>query len=140
VSLSVGAGTHVCLGSVRAKAMYDAIADHKVTHLSGAPFVMSALLNAAENEKRSFEHVVAFNHAAAPPPEAVLGAMAEAGFELTHLYGLTEAYGRTALNRGHEGGEELSAEERLHKRARQGVRYVALEGLDVRDPETMQQV
>ena len=52
--------------------MYDAIADHKVTHLSGAPFVMSALLNAAENERRMFPHVVAFNHAAAPPPEAVL--------------------------------------------------------------------
>ena len=55
-SLSVVAGTHVCLRSVRAKAMYDAIADHKVTHLSGAPFVMSALLNAAENESRSFDH------------------------------------------------------------------------------------
>ncbi len=139
-SLSVVAGTHVCLRSVRAKAMYDAIADHKVTHLSGAPFVMSALLNAAENERRSFDHVVAFNHAAAPPPEAVLGAMAEAGFELTHLYGLTETYGPATINEWHEEWDELPPEERLAKRARQGVRYVALEGLDVKDPETMEQV
>jgi fatty-acyl-CoA synthase len=139
-SLSVVAGTHVCLRSVRAKPMYDAIADHKVTHLSGAPFVMSALLNAAENETRSFEHTVAFNHAAAPPPEAVLGAMAEAGFELTHLYGLTETYGPATINEWHEEWDQLPPDERLSKRARQGVRYVALEGLDVRDPETMEQV
>jgi fatty-acyl-CoA synthase len=139
-TLSVVAGTHVCLRSVRAKAMYDAIADHKVTHLSGAPFVMSALLNAAESERRSFEQTVAFNHAAAPPPEAVLGAMAEAGFELTHLYGLTETYGPATINEWHEEWDRLPPDERLSKRARQGVRYVALEGLDVLDPETMERV
>jgi 3-(methylthio)propionyl---CoA ligase len=139
-SLSIVAGTHVCLRSVRAKTMYDAIADHKVTHLSGAPFVMSALLNAAKNEKRSFDHRVAFNHAAAPPPEAVLGAMAEAGFELTHLYGLTETYGPATINEWHNEWDALKPAERLSKRARQGVRYVALEGLDVMDPETMEQV
>jgi fatty-acyl-CoA synthase len=139
-SLSMVAGTHVCLRSVRAKPMYDAIADHKVTHLSGAPFVMSALLNAAENERRSFDHTVAFNHAAAPPPEAVLGAMAEAGFELTHLYGLTETYGPATINEWHEEWDRLPPEQRLSKRVRQGVRYVALEGLDVMDPETMERV
>jgi fatty-acyl-CoA synthase len=136
----VVAGTHVCLRSVRAKPMYDAIADHKVSHLSGAPFVMSVLLNATEDERRNFNHRVAFNHAAAPPPEAVLGAMAEAGFELTHLYGLTETYGPATINEWHEEWDALPPEERLSKRARQGVRYVALEGLDVMDPETMQQV
>jgi fatty-acyl-CoA synthase len=139
-SLSVVAGTHVCLRSVRAKAMYDAIADHKVTHLSGAPFVMSALLNAGDDEKRKFSHTVAFNHAAAPPPEAVLQRMAEAGFALTHLYGLTETYGPATINEWHEEWDELPPAERLSKRARQGVRYVSLEGLDVKDPETMEQV
>src|SRR4029077_15837206 len=139
-SLSVAAGTHVGLRSVRAKPMYDAIADHKVTHLSGAPFVMSALLNAPEEERRNLNHRVAFNHAAAPPPEAVLGAMAEAGFELTHLYGLTETYGPATINEWHEEWDTLPPEERLSKRARQGVRYVALEGLGVMDPETMEQV
>jgi len=139
-SLSVVAGTHVCLRSVRAKPMYDAIADHKVTHLSGAPFVMSCLLNATEEEKRSFDHRVAFNHAAAPPPEAVLGRMVEVGFELTHLYGLTETYGPATINEWHDKWELLPPDERLSKRARQGVRYVALEGLTVMDPETMEQV
>jgi fatty-acyl-CoA synthase len=111
-----------------------------VTHLSGAPFVMSALLNASEDEKRDFSHVVAFNHAAAPPPEAVLQRMAEAGFALTHLYGLTETYGPATINEWHEEWDELPPAERLSKRARQGVRYVSLEGLDVKDPETMEQV
>ena len=108
-SLSVVAGTHVCLRAVRAKPMYDAIADHKVTHLSGAPFVMSCLLNATEGERRSFSHAVAFNHAAAPPPEAVLARMAEAGFELTHLYGLTETYGPATINEWHAEWDALTA-------------------------------
>ena len=70
--------------------MYDAIANHKVTHLCGAPIVMSTLLNAPANEKKPLPHVVEFFTAAAPPPEAVLAAMKEAGFNVTHLYGLTE--------------------------------------------------
>jgi len=137
-SLSLVAGTHVCLRAVRAKPMYDAIADQKVTHLSGAPFVMAALLNASDAEKRPFDHRVAFNHAAAPPPAAVLAKMDEAGFELTHLYGLTETYGPATLNEWHAAWDELPAEERLLKRIRQGVRYHALEDLTVMDPATME--
>jgi len=136
-SLSLVAGTHVCLRAVRAKPMYDAIADHRVTHLSGAPFVMAALLNAAPEEKRTFEQRVAFNHAAAPPPAAVLAKMDAEGFELTHLYGLTETYGPATLNEWHAAWDELPPEERLAKRIRQGVRYHALEDLTVMDPETM---
>jgi len=137
-SLSMVAGTHVCLRAVRAKPIYDAIADHRVTHLSGAPFVMSALLNAAQEERRDFDQRVAFNHAAAPPPAAVLARMDEAGFELTHLYGLTETYGPATLNAWHETWDALPGEDRLKKRIRQGVRYHALEGLTVMDPETME--
>mgnify|MGYP000290593662 CR=1 FL=1 len=69
-TVSVVAGTHVCLRAVRAKAMYDAIATHKVTHLCGAPIVMSTLVNAGEDERKSFSHKVRFMAAAAPPPEA----------------------------------------------------------------------
>jgi fatty-acyl-CoA synthase len=139
-SISAVAGTHVCLRLVRAKAIYDAIADHKVTHLSGAPFVMACLLNAAADDKRPFDHRVAFNHAAAPPPAAVLAKMDEAGFELTHLYGLTETYGPATINEWHDEWDELPREEQLAKLIRQGVRYVALEGLTVVDPETMEVV
>src|SRR5215203_4277791 len=76
-SISVVAGTHVCLRQVRAGAMYEAIATHKVTHLCGAPIVMSTLLNAAPQEKRALPQTVSFNTAAAPPPEAVLSGMAD---------------------------------------------------------------
>ncbi len=139
-SVTAVAGTHVCLRWVRANLMYDAIADHGVTHLSGAPIVMSTLLNAKPEEKRAFKHVVSFNHAAAPPPEAVLSAMMDAGFKLTHLYGLTETYGPATINEWNSDWDKLPKAEMTSKRARQGVRYVALEGLTVMDPETMIQV
>lgn len=136
-SLSIVAGTHVCLRAVRAKPMYDALADHNVTHLCGAPIVMSTLLNAPEPEKRSLPHTVRFMTAAAPPPEAVLAAMKEAGFNVTHLYGLTEVYGPAVVNEWHEDWDNLSSAEYAAKKARQGVRYPVLEELDVLDPETM---
>ncbi len=139
-SVTMAGGTHVCLRWVRAKAMYDAIADHKVSHLSGAPVVMSTLLNAGPGEKREITHTVAFNHAAAPPPAAVIAAMGEAGFKLTHLYGLTETYGPATINEWDPAWDELPKDEQSGKRIRQGVRYMALEDLTVMDAETMTRV
>ena len=91
----------------RAAAMFDAIANHKVTHLCGAPIVMSTLLNAAANEKKPLPHVVEFFTAAAPPPAAVLAAMKQAGFNVTHLYGLTECYGPAVVNDWHSEWDAL---------------------------------
>ncbi len=139
-SISVVAGTHVCLRWVRAPAMYDAIADHKVTHLCGAPIVMATLLNAPANEKKPLPHVVEFFTAAAPPPEAVLAAMKEAGFNVTHLYGLTETYGPAVVNDWHAEWNALDKTAQAQKKARQGVRYGALEALDVMDPDSMKPV
>jgi fatty-acyl-CoA synthase len=136
-TLSVVAGTHVCLRQVRAPAIYDAIASHKVTHLCGAPIVMATLLNAPAEEKKPLPHVVEFFTAAAPPPEAVLAAMKAAGFNVTHLYGLTETYGPATVNEWQLRWNALAAAEQAAKKARQGVRYVPLEALDVLDPETM---
>jgi fatty-acyl-CoA synthase len=136
-SISVGAGTHVCLRQVRAAQMYDLIARHKVTHLCGAPIVMATLLNAPEAEKQPLPHEVQFYTAAAPPPEAVLAAMQGAGFNVTHLYGLTETYGPAVVNDWHVGWDALPGPEQAAKKARQGVRYVPLEALEVMDPETM---
>ena len=139
-TLAVQAGTHVCLRWVRAKQMYDAIADHGVTHLCGAPIVMSLLINAADEDKRDFPQTVTFNTAAAPPPESVLAGMADAGFEVTHLYGLTETYGPACLNDWKAQWSLLEGPARAAMKARQGVRYTALEDLTVIDPETMEKV
>ncbi|MEC9367571.1 MAG: acyl-CoA synthetase [Pseudomonadota bacterium] len=139
-TLSLVAGTHVCLRWVRAKAMYAAIADHKVTHLCGAPIVMSTLLNAPDDEKRPLPHVVQFVTAAAPPPESVLAGMANAGFNVTHVYGLTETYGPAVVNEWKAEWDALDGAARAGKKARQGVRYAALEGLTVMDPESMERV
>ena len=139
-TLGVVGGTHVCLRWVRARAMYDAIADHGVTHLCGAPIVMATLLNAPDDEKREFSQTVSFNTAAAPPPEAVLAGMADAGFEVVHLYGLTETYGPAVVNEWKSEWSALERGARSSKKARQGVRYPALEDLAVMDPETMEKV
>jgi 3-(methylthio)propionyl---CoA ligase len=139
-SISVVAGTHVCLRQVRAPAMYDAIADHRVTHLCGAPIVMATLLNAPANEKRPLPHVVEFFTAAAPPPEAVLASMKQAGFNVTHLYGLTETYGPAVVNDWHGAWDDLDPGAQAARKARQGVRYLALEALDVMDPDTLRPV
>jgi fatty-acyl-CoA synthase len=136
-TLSAVAGTHVCLRWVRAKAMYDAIAEHGITHLCGAPIVMSTLLGAKADEKRPLPRKVEFVTAAAPPPEAVLAAMAAAGFHVTHVYGLTEVYGPAVVNEWHREWDALDAGRQAALNARQGVRYAALESLTVMDPATM---
>ncbi|WP_106751450.1 acyl-CoA synthetase [Pannonibacter carbonis] len=139
-SLSVVAGTHVCLRWVRAKAIWDLIADEGVTHLCGAPIIMSTLLGTPESDKRPLPRVVEFFTAAAPPPESVLAAMQDAGFNVTHLYGLTEVYGPAVVNDWKGEWEDLAPDARAALKARQGVRYVALEGLTVMDPATMVEV
>jgi fatty-acyl-CoA synthase len=98
---------------------------------------MSTLLNAPEDERRPFSQTVEFLTAAAPPPEAVLAAMAEAGFNVIHLYGLTETYGPSVVNEWHDEWNALPAAGQAAKKARQGVRYAALEGLTVMEPDTM---
>ena len=135
-ALSVVAGTHVCLRQVRA-GHYELMARHGVTHLCGAPMVMSTLLEASPAEKRSLSVTARFFTAAAPPPQAVLAAMKEAGFEVTHLYGLTETYGPAAVNEWRDEWGALDASAQAEKKARQGVGYCVLDGLEIIDPETM---
>jgi fatty-acyl-CoA synthase len=139
-SLSAVAGTHVCLRWVRAGAIFEALAEHGVTHLCGAPIVMSTLVNASDAERKSFPQKVRFMAAAAPPPESVLAAMAQAGFDVVHVYGLTEVYGPAVVNEWHDEWDALDAGGRAAKKARQGVRYAPLEELTVRNPKTMKPV
>ncbi len=139
-TLSAVGGTHVCLRWVRANLMYDAIAGHKVSHMCGAPIVMSTLLNASEAEKRPIAHGLEFVTAGAPPPEAVLARMAAAGFNVTHVYGLTEVYGPSVVNEWQSAWTDLAPDKQAQLKSRQGVAYTALEGLTVMDPLTMRTV
>jgi fatty-acyl-CoA synthase len=133
-------GTNVCLRYVRADAIWNALAEHEVTHLCGAPIVMSTILNAPPEQKRELGRRVEFLTAAAPPPEAVLAAMREAGFNVVHVYGLTEVYGPAVVNEWKGEWDALDANAQAAKKARQGVKYVTLEDLTVLDPVTMQPV
>jgi fatty-acyl-CoA synthase len=139
-SLAAVAGTSVCLRRVTAANIYNAIADRGVTHFCGAPIVLNFVINAGEDEVRPFDHKVEVMTAAAPPPATVLEAMEERGFRMTHVYGLTETYGPAVICSWHGEWDDLPSRERAAMKARQGVRYHALQGLDVMDPETMEPV
>jgi fatty-acyl-CoA synthase len=139
-TLSAIIGTHVCLRQVRSEPIWRALAEENVTHLCGAPIVMSLIESAPDEEKRALDQRVQFFTAAAPPPESLLASMDAAGFDVTHLYGLTETYGPAVVNEWHLDWSGLPAAEQARLKARQGVRYLPLEQLDVLDPDTMQPV
>jgi fatty-acyl-CoA synthase len=139
-TMSAIIGTHVCLRRVMAEPIWESLAEHKVTHLCGAPIVMSTILAASDNDKKLLEKQVDFFTAAAPPPESVLTKMKEAGFNITHLYGLSETYGPAVVNEWHQEWDDLAESEQASLKARQGVRYLPLESLAVMDPKTMQPV
>lgn len=134
------AGTNICLRNVTSENIYRAIAEDGATHLCGAPIVMQMITNAPEAAKRTFSHTVHMMTAAAPPPAAVLAEMERQGFDVTHVYGLTETYGPAVACAWHDEWNELPLEERARKKARQGVPYQVEEDLQVADPETMQPV
>jgi fatty-acyl-CoA synthase len=133
-------GTSVCLRATRAEDIFDAIQKHKVTHLCGAPIVLNLMANADEKLKKKLEGPVKVMTAGSAPPAAVLEAMAELNFDVTHTYGLTEVYGPAVVCAWHEEWNDLPAAEQARLKARQGVRYTMLEELVVVDPETLEPV
>ena len=136
-TMSAVIGTHVCLRQVRAEPLWQALAEERVTHLCGAPIVMSVILDADADHKRPLPQKVQFFTAAAPPPETILSRMTTAGFQVTHLYGLTETYGPAVVNEWHPEWDALPSQEQAALKARQGVRYLPLEDLQVMNPDTM---
>lgn len=136
-TLAALAGTSVCLRKVSAKNIYDAVADHGVTHFCGAPIVLNFIINAKPEERRQFHHTPRVMTAAAPPPATVLAAMQEAGFHMTHVYGLTETYGPAVVCSWKTQWDQQSKDQQAKLKARQGVKYHALQDLQVMDPKTM---
>src|SRR5713226_4480107 len=134
------AGTHVCLRRVDPAPIFSAIAEHRVTHLCGAPIVLNLLVHAPETAKRRFDHVVEAATGGAAPPSAVIEAMQLMGFRVTHLYGLTESYGPSTVCAWQDEWDALPPGERAGHMARQGVQYLTLDRQRVADPATMQDV
>jgi len=139
-TMAAAAGTNVCLRKVEAKQILSLIREHKVTHYCGAPIVHSMLLNAPAEWREGIGHEVHCLVAAAPPPAAVIEGMAKIGFDITHVYGLTETYGPAAVCAKHPEWSELPLEEQVRRNGRQGVAYLLEEGMSVMDPETMKPV
>jgi fatty-acyl-CoA synthase len=134
------AGTHVCLRRVEPAPIFAAIAEHRVTHLCGAPIVLNMLVHAPDWEKRRFDHVVEAATGGAPPPSAVIEAMGRMGFRVTHLYGLTESYGPSTVCAWQDEWDALPPAERAGQMARQGVQYLTLDRQRVADPTTLHDV
>jgi fatty-acyl-CoA synthase len=134
------AGTHVCLRRVEAAAVYAALEEAGVTHLCGAPVVMNLLLNAPPEARRALGRRVALMTAASAPPAAVIEGMEQLGFDITHVYGLTEVYGPGVVCDWHAEWDARPADEKAALKARQGVRYPVMEGLMVADPGTLRPV
>ena len=133
-------GTHVCLRRTTAKGINDAIADHGVTHLCGAPIIMLMMLNASEEESRNWDHQVQMMTAGSAPPAAVIEGMEAKGVKITHVYGLTEVYGPAVVCEWHEEWNGLPINEQAQLKARQGVRYPVQEGLMVAAADTLEPV
>ncbi|HEX6633994.1 MAG TPA: acyl-CoA synthetase [Usitatibacter sp.] len=139
-TLAAAAGTNVCLRKVEARLILDLIREHRVTHYCGAPIVHSMLMNAPAEWKKGITHKVSGLVAAAPPPAAMIEGMARMGFDITHVYGLTETYGPAAVCAKHPEWSALALEEQVRRNGRQGVAYLLQEGMTVMDPQAMREV
>lgn len=139
-TVAARAGVNVCLRKVDPKMVFDLIRDEGVTHYCGAPIVQSALANAPAEMRAGIRHTVRTMVAGAAPAPAVIAKMRDIGFELTHVYGLTEVYGPAAVCARQDAWDALEDEQRALLTARQGVRYHLQAGVSVRDPETMEPV
>lgn len=139
-ALAANGGMTVLVRNITGANLYSAIAEHRVTHFNGAPTVLSMLINATEDEKRDFDWRISVYTAAAPPPPSVLEAINAAGFELTHVYGLTETYGHVVECLVQEEWAGLDADARSTMHARQGVRFAVADDVMVADPDTMEPV
>jgi fatty-acyl-CoA synthase len=139
-AIAARAGVNVCLRRVEAQAIFDAIREHGVTHYCGAPIVHSLLVNAPDSMKQGLPQGVNAMVAGAAPPASMIEGMERMGFELLHVYGLTEVYGPATVCAKHDIWNQLDIGERARLNSRQGVTYHLERGISVMDPQTMEPV
>ena len=138
--LAAAAGTSICLRHVRDAAILDSMKTHNVSHFCGAPVVLNTIVNADDSLKVGIKKGIKAMTAGAAPPAAVIAGMENMGFEVTHVYGLTETYGPCVVCAPQDGWAELSIKDRAELLARQGVRAPLQDQLMVADPETLEPV
>jgi len=139
-TMAANGGTNVCLRKVDAELIFKLIAEHKVDYFCGAPIVLSMLINTPDEKKTKIDHRVEVMVAGAAPPAAIIEGMRNIGINVTHVYGLTETYGPSALCASQAGWSDLSIQEQAQLHSRQGVPYPLQDGMKVLDPDTMQEV
>lgn len=138
--MALVAGISIILRNVDTKAIYNAIVQHRVTHLCGAPIVLNMIANASPQDKQPLPHVVATYTGGAPPPPSVLSNMESQGFTVLHSYGLTETFGPALVCTWKPEWDHLDPDLRAKIKARQGVQHIGLQSVDVLDPITMRPV
>ncbi|HJV53884.1 MAG TPA: acyl-CoA synthetase [Noviherbaspirillum sp.] len=139
-TMAANAGTSVCLRKIDAKQIFTLIREHRVTHFCAAPIVLGMLIAAPDEVRSGLSHTVSAMVAGAAPPAAIIEGMERLGFNLTHVYGLTETYGPASVCAKQDGWERLPLSERAALNSRQGVRSHMQEAITVLDPATMQPV
>ncbi|GAB1461592.1 hypothetical protein MASR2M50_33670 [Thauera sp.] len=139
-TMAANAGVNVCLRKVDPALIYELIRRHKVTHMCGAPIVYGMLINAPDGLRAGIEHSVAGLIAGAAPPAAIIEGAEKIGFDITHVYGLTETYGPASVCAKHPEWDALPIDRRAERNGRQGVRYHMQEAITVLDPVTMEPV
>ena len=132
-TIAAKAGTNVCLRKVDGSEIYNAIEKYRVDHLCGAPIVLNLIIEAIEKSKLALNHKCKVMTAAAPPPPKTLKIMQNIGFEVTHVYGLTEVYGPCVVSTWKDEWNHLSSDEQASLKARQGVEYLVQEGIKIID-------
>lgn len=139
-TMAANGGTNICLRKVDTEQVFQLIAQHKVDYFCGAPIVLSMLINTPKDKQIAFNHRVEVMVAGAAPPAAIIEGMRNIGINVTHVYGLTETYGPSALCASQAGWSDLSIQEQAQLHSRQGVPYPLQDGMKVIDPETMEPV
>ena len=139
-TMSMIHGRVICLRNIDVKKIFELIDKYEVTHFGGAPIVLNMLANAPEDQQKELKRKVYVLTAGAPPPSIIFEKMQKLGFEVMHVYGLTETYGHILQCAWNQEWDELDQNNQNEIRARQGVRYPNTEGVIVMDPETMKPV
>jgi Acyl-CoA synthetases (AMP-forming)/AMP-acid ligases II len=130
----------ICIRNIRAKEIFELISKHKITHFGGAPIILNMLANAPKEEQIKLNHKVYVLTAAAPPPSIIFKKMKDLGFEVMHVYGLTETYGHILQCAWNSEWDKLNEDEKADISSRQGVRYPNTEDVKVMNPENMKTV